>query len=408
MSREDPPIGGSVASGFEPVRRAFENNFTRGDELGAAVAAYHNGENVVDLWGGYRDTDCTAPWTEETLVLVFSATKGVAAAGMAHAHSAGLFDFDDRVAEYWPAFGVNGKDDVTIRDLLNHRAGVAAIDGRLTPADLADRQSLLDRLAAKDPDWTPGTRHGYHAFSLGWYASEVLRQADPEGRRLPTYLQQELLSPLDAEFYIGLPRAVDSERVAEVESFGVRDLLTNIQGFPPRMLLSLANPWSLTTRALSPFEMSSPAALNAPEWRQHEIPAGNGIGRVRDLARLYGDLAVGGDIVGLDAATFDELRFTPPPPPGGSTDMVLKTETLYSLGYWKPFAGYSFGSSAAFGAPGAGGAFAFADPERGVGFAYAPNRMGTRIWDDPREAALRDAVLDCLDAHGSRTASPSN
>lgn len=408
MSRENPPICGSVASGFEPVRTAFEKNFKRGDETGAAVAAYHDGKKVVDLWGGYRDADQTALWTEKTLVLVFSATKGIAAAGMAHAHSAGLFDFDDRVAEYWPAFGVNDKEDVTIRDLLNHRAGVAAIDGKLTPEDLADRQSLFERLAAKDPDWMPGTRHGYHAFSLGWYESELLRQADPEGRRLPTYVQEELLSPLDAEFYIGLPETVDPERIAEIEPFGVRDLLTNVRGFPPRMLLSLANPWSLSTRSLSPFEMSSPAELNAPEWRQHPIPAGNGIGRVRDLARLYGDLAVGGDIVGLNAATFDELRSRPTPPSGSSTDMVLKTETSYSLGYWKSFEGYPFGSPAAFGAPGAGGAFAFADPERRLGFAYAPNRMGTHIWDDPREAALRDAVLGCLDTDGSRTALQSN
>lgn len=408
MSREEPPIGGSVASGFDPVRKAFEKNLNQGDEIGAAVAAYHDGEKVVDLWGGYRDADRTAPWTEDTLVLVFSATKGIAAAGMAHAHSAGLFDFDDRVAEYWPAFGVNGKDDITIRDLLNHRAGVAAIDGKLNPEDLADRQSLLERLAKKDPDWTPGTRHGYHAFSLGWYESELLRRADPKERRLSTYIQEELLSPLDAEFYIGLPESVDPERVAEMEPFGVTDLLKNIRGFPPRMLLSLANPWSLSTRALSPFEMSTPAELNAPEWRQHEIPAGNGIGRVRDLARLYGDLAIGGETVGLDGATFDELRSNPDPPPDGSTDMVLKTETSYSLGYWKPFEGYPFGSPAAFSAPGAGGAFGFADPELGLGFAYAPNRMGTRIWDDPREAALREAVLSCMYAEGSRTASLSN
>lgn len=408
MCREGPPVGGSVASGFEPVRTVFEEQLRRGDEIGAAVAAYHDGEAVVDLWGGYRDADRTTPWTEDTLVLVFSATKGVAAAGMAHAHSEGLFDFDDRVVEYWSAFGANGKADVTVRDLLNHRAGVAAIDGKLRPDDLADRQSLIERLATKEPDWTPGTRHGYHAFSLGWYEDELLRRADPDGRRLSTYLQDELLSPLDAEFYVGLPEHVDDERVAEIEPFGVVDLLTNVRGFPPRLLLSLANPWSLSTRALSPFEMSTPAELNAPEWRGHEIPAGNGIGRVRDLARLYGDLAIGGDVVGLDAATVDELRADPDPPPGGTTDTVLKTETSYSLGYWKPFDGYPFGSSAAFGAPGAGGAFAFADPEQKLGFAYAPNRMGTRVWDDPREAALRETVSRCVNADASRNASSSN
>lgn len=403
MSDDESPIGGSVAVGFEPVREAFAETVNRRGEVGAAVAAYHEGETVVDLWGGYRDADRTEPWTEDTLVLVFSATKGVAAAGMAHAHAAGCFDYDDRVAEYWPAFGTAGKSDVTIRDLLNHRAGVAAIDETLTAEDLADRRSLVDALAAKTPDWEPGTRHGYHAFSLGWYESELLRRADPEGRRLSTYVQEEVLSPLDAEFYIGLPASVDDDRVAEIVPFGLRDLLGNVRGFPPRMLLSLANPWSLTTRALSPFDMSTPAALNAPEWRQREIPAGNGIGRVRDLARLYGELAVGGDRLDLTAATFEALTSTPDPPTGGATDVVLKTETAYSLGYWKPFDGYRFGSPSAFGAPGAGGAFAFADPERELGFAYAPNRMGTDIWDDPREATIRAALFDCLDADGPST-----
>lgn len=397
MSPEEPYIDGTVASGFEPVRAAFERNFTQRNELGAAVAAYHNGEKIVDLWGGYRDAEATSPWTADTLILVFSATKGVAAAGMAHAHSEGLFEYDDRVAEYWPAFGENGKDEITIRDLLRHRGGVAAIDGTLRPGDLADSEPFLRRLAAKEPDWEPGTRHGYHAFSLGWYESELLRRTDPDGRRLSTYVAEELLSPLDTEFYIGLPEDIDRERVADIEPFGVLDVIRNVGSFPPRMLLSLANPRSLSSRALSPFDMSTPAALNDPAWRTLEIPAGNGIGRVRDLAKLYGELATGGEMIGLDEATYDELTTEPETPPGGQMDMVLKTETAYSLGYWKPFDGFSFGSPTAFGAPGAGGSFAFADPVRDLGFAYAPNRMGTHIWDDPRESALRDAVLSCLD-----------
>lgn len=398
MSVDGPPIDGTVAPGFEPVREAFERNFTRRNELGAAVAAYHGGENVVDLWGGYRNRKATSPWTADTLVLVFSTTKGVAAAGMAHAHSAGLFEYDDRVAEYWPAFGENGKSDITIRELLGHRGGVAALDGDLTPGDVADGEALLRRLAAKEPDWEPGTRHGYHAFSLGWYESELLRRTDPKGRRLPAYFEEELLSPLDAEFYVGLPESVDRERIADIEPFGVLDLVRNLGSFPPRLLLSLANPRSLSARALNPFDIATPAALNEPAWRRLEIPAGNGIGRVRDVAKLYGDLATGGETIGLARATYDELTSKPDAPPGGRTDVVLKTETAYSLGYWKPFDGFSFGSPLAFGAPGAGGSFAFADPDRDLGFAYAPNRMGTHIRDDPRETALRDAVLRCLDA----------
>lgn len=398
MSDSEPPIGGTVAPGFEPVRDEFERNFTQRGELGAAVAAYHEGETVVDLWGGYRDASGTTPWTADTLVLVFSTTKGIAAAGMTHAHAAGLFAYDDRVAEYWPAFASNGKDDITIRQLLAHQGGLAALDGKLAPGDIADRDSLMRRLATKQPDWEPGTRHGYHAFSLGWYESELLRRADPADRRLPRYIEEEILAPLDAEFYIGLPDACDTERIADIVPFGALDLVRSMRSFPPRMLLGLMNPWSLSTRSLSPFEMSTPAELNDEAWRTLEIPAGNGIGRVRDIAEVYGALATGGERLGIDSATYEELTAQPAPPTGGQTDMVLKTETSYSLGYWKPFEVFSFGSQLAFGAPGAGGSFAFADPDRSLGFAYAPNRMGTHIWDDPREAALRDAVLHCLDA----------
>lgn len=397
MSRE-PVVGGTVASGFERVRAAFRRNFSQRNELGAAVAAYRDGEKIVDLWGGYRDAEATSPWTADTLVLVFSTTKGLAAAGMAHARSRGLFEYDERVAEHWPAFGENGKDSITIRDLLGHRGGVAAIGRSLRPADIANRDAFLDRLAAKEPDWEPGTRHGYHAFSIGWYESELLRRTDPDGRRLSTYLQEEILGPLDAEFYIGLPDDVDRDRVADMVPFGLLDVVRNVGSFPPRLLLSLANPLSLSARALSPFDMSTPAELNDPRWRTVEIPAGNGVGRVRDIAKLYGELAAGGERIGLDAATSEELASTPTPPTGGPVDAVLKTETSYSLGYWKPFDGFSFGSKSAFGAPGAGGSFAFADPERNLGFAYAPNRMGANLWDDPRESALREALLSCLDA----------
>jgi CubicO group peptidase (beta-lactamase class C family) len=389
-----PPLAGTVAPGFEPVRDAFRENVESRRELGAACAVVHEGEVVADLWGGYRDTALTDPWTAETLVLVFSTTKGIAGGVMAHAHSEGLFDYDDRVADYWPEFGQQGKTDVTVRELLAHQAGVAGIAETLTPARIADREALVDLLARKEPDWTPGTRHGYHAWSLGWYESELLRRADPQSRTLGRYLHEELAAPLAADIYVGLPADVSPARVAEMQSFGPLDLLKSVRSFPPGMLLGLANPWSLTTRAMSPFDVSTPAELNHPDYRRLEIPAGNGICRVRDLARFYAALA---DSDGpLDTETREALAAPGTPPTGGTRDLVLHTDTSYSLGFWKPFDGFRFGSPAAFGAPGAGGSFAFADPDRDLAFAYAPNRMGTHVWDDPRETALREAVLDCL------------
>ena len=391
MTARDPPVAGHVDPGFGPVEAAFRETLRDERELGAACAVTHRGELVVDLWGGYRDADRTEPWTENTLVLVFSTTKGVAAAAMAQAHSRGYFDYDDRVADHWPAFAQHGKGDVTVRQLLAHQAGVAAVGRNLTPADVADGEALAERLAAKEPDWEPGTRHGYHAWSLGWYESELLRRADPAGRTLGTYAAEELFDPLDETFHVGVPESAD-DRVAHVEPFGPLDALRNLGAFPPRMLLGLANPFSTASRAMNPFDVSTPAELNAPEWRHLEIPAGNGIGTARALARLYGALATDGDPLGIDRETLDALAASGTPPTRGRRDVVLGTDTAYSLGFWKPFDGFEFGSGAAFGAPGAGGSFAFADPDRELGFAYTPNRMGTHVWDDPRELRLRRAV----------------
>lgn len=393
-------VDGTVAPRFESVKDVFRENFRTRNELGAACAVYHRGENVVDLWGGYRDTAATKPWREDTLVLVFSTTKGVSATAMALAHSFDYFQYDDRVSTHWPSFGQHGKDAVTVRELLDHQAGVAAIDEKLTPEDIADREALMDLLASKRPEWEPGTRHGYHAFSLGWYESELLRRTDPRGRHLGQFFAEAVAAPLDVEFYIGVPDGVDEDRIAEIDGFHPLEMLKHLHTFPWRMVLALLNPKSVTTRSLSPFEIGTPAELNDPAFRAVEIPAGNGIGQVRDLAKLYGTLATGGSELGLTETTFDELSRDTHPPSEGPFDVVLKTETAYNLGFGKPHEGFRFGSPRAFGTHGAGGSFAFADPARELGFAYAPNRMGTHLRDDPRERALREAVIECVDTAG--------
>ena len=390
------PIRGTVAPGFEPVGEAFTENFTDRGERGAACAVYHGGRKVVDLWGGYRDRARTDPWERDTLVLVFSATKGLAAMAVAHARSAGLFGYDDRVARQWPAFAAAGKRNVTIRELLAHRAGVSAPAHELTAGEIADRESLVAMLAEKAPEWEPGQRHGYHAFTLGWYESELIRRTDPEGRTLGEYFEAEIAEPNDIEFYIGLPTGIPDERIAELDSVSP---LRVVRDLPRGMLRAFLNPWSLTARSMDCFDISSPVELNSPAYRRVEIPAGNGIGRVRDIAKAYGELATADSGLGIGRETREELAAPATTPPGGPRDVVLKADAAYSLGYSKPVEGFQFGSDpAAFGTPGAGGSFAFADPDVEVGFAYAPNRMGFHIRDDPRERALREAVYDCLDA----------
>lgn len=259
-------IQGTVASGFEPVAKEFRRNFAERGELGAACAVYYQGRKVVDLWGGWRDRARTRPWQEDTLVLVFSSTKGVAGLALAVAHSQGLLDYDERVAAYWPSFAQRGKAAITVRQLLSHQAGLVALDTHLTPALLADHDAVAAVLERQRPLWRPSQRQGYHAFTLGLYEGALLRRVDPRGRSLGRFLQEELAGPLGAEFYIGLPASVSSDRIAELQGFSVTEMLRHANTLPPAMLLAYALPHSLTRRSLMPQrEAPMVAALSATD-----------------------------------------------------------------------------------------------------------------------------------------------
>ena len=392
------PVSGWTAPGFEPVRAAFERNFAAGQELGAACAAYVDGVPVVDLWGGFRDRARREPWERETLVPVFSTTKGMASMAVAVGHSRGLFDYHAPVATYWPEFGRNGKDHVTVRQLLAHQAGVAAIDAPLTLQTARDLDALAAAIAPQRPAWQPGTRHGYHGITIGFYEGELLRRVDPLHRSLGRYFQEEVAAPLGASFYIGLPASVPDARIAELQAFRPAAMLLHLDTLPAGMVLAVMNPRSLTARSLNPLRLHRPAEIFVPENRDIELGAGGGIGEARAIAKLYGDLATGGRALGLRAETLAALAGPAQPPTGGIRDVILHVDTSFSLGFWKPFPAFRFGAPAgtAFGTPGLGGSFGFADPAVGLGFVYAPNRLGFRMWDDPREKTIRDAVYRCL------------
>jgi CubicO group peptidase (beta-lactamase class C family) len=390
-------ICGAVARGFEPVRDAFVANFAGRGEVGAACAAFRRGERVVDLWGGLRDRLTGAPWETDTLVLVFSTTKGLSAMAMALAHSRGLFDLDERVAAYWPEFAAAGKERVTVRQLLAHQAGLCAVDEPLTAATLADLDAVAAIVAGQRPAWEPGTRHGYHALTLGFYEGELLRRVDPAHRSLGRYFREEVAAPLGIEFHIGLPPSVPESRLATVEMLHPLSLLAGLDRDSWRVLLAVLRPGSLTARAFSNPKVRRPAEFAAPAFRGVEFPAVGGYGVVRDIARAYGVLATGGRELGLAPGTLEELRTAARLPTQGTRDAVLLVDTRYAFGYLKPSPAFRFGrGEAAFGTMGAGGSFAFADPDAGLGFAYAMNRMGFHVWSDPREQALRDAVYRCL------------
>lgn len=390
-------IDGFVAPGFEPVRQEFARNFAERGELGAACAAYRGGEKVVDLWGGVRDARTGAPWEEDTLVLVYSTSKGLAAMTLALAHSAGRLDYDERVAAYWPEFAQAGKGEVTVRQLLGHEAGLPVIDAPLDARVLRDFDRLAAVIAAQRPLWQPGTRHGYHGVSLGWYEGELVRRVDPGGRTLGRAFAEDIAAPLGLEVYFGVPDSVGRERLARIERAAPVRALSGLRHLPPRMALALANPRSLTFRTFANPRLRSPADLDRREYRSVEFPAGGAVGGARGIARAYAAFAAREPELGLSPGTLDELTRYPRPPTGGWRDRVLQVDTAFSLGYARPFGAFRFGSSSrAFGHPGAGGSFAFADPDREVAFAYVMNRLGFHLRDDPREYALRRALYRCL------------
>ncbi|WP_220131324.1 serine hydrolase domain-containing protein [Streptomyces sp. PT12] len=382
--------------GYGAVADAFRENFATRDEIGAACAVYHGGRKVVDLWGGYREGRERLPWEADTMVPVFSTSKGVAAVALAVLHARGLLDHDERVATYWPEFAAAGKGDVTVRQLLAHQAGLAVIDRPLELGDLTGSATLATALAEQRPAWEPGTRHGYHGQSLGWYESELISRIDPEKRRIGRFFADEVAAPLDLDFHLGLPRDADRDRIARIHGFRSWETMLHLRAMPAPFVRAYANPRSLSARAFgNPRVLSTVENFNRPDAQAAEIPAANGVGQVRSIAKLYGEVAAGGAALGLTGATMDALCVAAPPPRDGLLDEVLRVETRFSLGYVKPFPAFRFGSGAdrAFGTVGLGGSFAFAEPDTGTGFAYAMNRTGFRLWGDPREVALREALF---------------
>jgi CubicO group peptidase (beta-lactamase class C family) len=393
-------IGGTVADGFEPVRREFERNFSERRELGAAVAAYVGGEPVVDLWGGVRDARTDDPWERDTVVIVYSTSKGLAAMTLALLHTRGQLDYDELVTTYWPEFGAAGKERVTVRQLLGHEAGVPVIDAPLDHRLLADHDRLAEAIARQRPLWEPGERHGYHGISLGWYEGELVRRVDPAARTLGRFFAEEIAGPLGLDVHFGirdgeLPRS----RIARIERVPPWQVVPQLRHLPPRMVAAFANPRSVTFRTFANPRLRSAADFDASRYRVVEIPAAGALGTARDIARAYASLAPGRPGIGIDERTLDALTRFPSPPRRGWHDEVLKVDTAFSLGFARPLREFRFGvSESSFGHPGAGGSFAFWDPERDIAFAYVMNRMGFHLNDDPREKALRDAVLSCAGA----------
>lgn len=390
VTRRSGPIvraQGHVARGFEEVRVEFERNFSERGEIGAAVAAYWRGAPVVDLWGGRRSPDAEAPWERDTMVVVNSTTKGIAAMTLAVANARGWLDYDAPVALYWPEFAQNGKESVTVRQVLAHEAGLVTLDEKIGIEELRDLDLLARILARQKPAWTPGTRHGYHAMTVGLYMQEIIRRVDPAHRTLGQFLRDELTRPLGAEFHLGLPREIPDHRIASLVMFSPGRALRALPSSPPQFILRILWPWSLLRKSM----LFTDGDFSDRPWLEVEIPAGNGVGTARAIARLYSAFACGGAELGVGPETM--ARLTAPPTLPDTKDRVMGVPSNYSLGFLRPGREVAFGSSPrAFGTPGAGGSFGYADPDRELGYAYVMNKLDFHLIDDPREKALRDAI----------------
>ena len=385
---ESPAISGFVKSGFETVREAFTENFRRRNELGAACCIYHRGERVVDLWGGIRNESTGEPWEEDTMVIVFSATKGLAGLTMALAHSRGLFDYDERISKYWPEFAQQGKENITIRQLLAHQAGLYAFDELGDRSLIADLDRLAVVLARQKPAYEPGTRQVYHGMTLGYYESELIRRVDPKRRTIGQYFQDEIATPLGLDFYIRLPEEIPNNRLATLRL--ARPSLGEMFSVPFSLFLAAMNPRSAIRRCLAgslfPLDEESVYARN------FEVPSGGGVGTARAIAHAYSVFATGGKELRLREETLQQLMAQPIPPLHGFRDGALKTEIRFSLGLAKPDPEKPFGHPSSYGNPGSGGSFGFADPQAKIGYGYVPNGMGARSLEDPRDLALRKAL----------------
>lgn len=384
------PIDGEVAAGYGAVADEFRRNFAERKELGAAIAVVRDGELVVDLWGGHRDKRRMRPWERDTLVTVFSTTKGMAAAAMAVAHSRGLFELDTPVASYWREFAEAGKDDVTVRQLLEHEAGLPVIDQALDLQIIGDHDRFGAILAAQAPKWPPGSAQGYHAQSLGWFESQLLRRVDPMSRTIGRFFAEEVAAPLGVEFHIGLPESVDRGRIATFTGGTRVGQALHARQVPWPVLRRMLNPVGMTVKAFTnPKAITKLTDINKPELLDVELPSVNGTGTARSLAQVYGDLATGGARLSVDRRTLDELERPKAPGP----DRIFGIESAFRFGFMKRFPILPFGSSEkAYGHTGSGGSFAFADPDTGTGYAYVMNRAGYSLPTDPREIALRKAV----------------
>jgi CubicO group peptidase (beta-lactamase class C family) len=374
-------VHGTCDDRFAGVRDALATQLD-GEELGASIAVDVDGETVVDLWGGYRDEARTTPWTQDTIVNVWSTTKTITNLAMLTLVEKGQLDVHAPVADYWPEFHARGKEDVRVRHLMSHTSGVAGWDPPFTVEDMYDWELSTSRLAAQAPWWEPGTASGYHANNQGHLLGEVLRRID--GRPLKQYVAEELAGPLGADFQIGA-RPADEGRIAPV--------------VPPPPLpidLSTLDPASPVFRCFT-GPVADAAKANTPEWRAADMGALNGHSNARgvlDLMRVVSLFGEAGGVRLLSDKTLDLIFDVQ----ADGIDLVLGVPFRFGIGFGlSPSAAVPYlpeGRVCFWG--GWGGSMIVMDLDRRVTTSYMMNRMAPGIVGSPRAEAYLDAVYAAL------------
>lgn len=378
------------------LAQLFEENFSRFGELGAAVSIWQNGNSVLELHGGYRDAKRESSWTPDTIVLLWSATKGLGSACLLHLLQERNIALTHRVAEFWPEFAQAGKGEITIAQLLSHQAGLCALD---EPVDVLNYSGVIAVIEKQTPLWPPGTAHGYHARTFGFLLAELMRRIG--GMAISEYWRKTFADPLQLDIWIGLPPS-ENRRVATMYAAKAGKPPT-----PQQFYRDLVTPGTLARKVFtSPYGLNSVSGMNDPDVRALSFVSFGGIGNATSLAKFYSMLANGGELNGRRFFTNETIAHMTTALTSGM-DRVFQIPTAFSAGFMKDPPGAVrrlFGpSSLAFGHPGAGGCHAFADPENGISFAYVMNQMEQSLL--PTEKSIR--LVDPIYSEGFTARNPA-
>lgn len=379
-------IHGEVAPGFEPVKAVF-HNLWREIEIGASFCAFHRGRKVVDIWGGYVDVDMTKPWQRDTLVNVYSTTKGLASIAMAVLFDEGKIDYNEKVATYWPEFGAEGKQDVTVAQLLSHQAGLCGVPVKLDVEDLYNWDKIVNLLAAQKPLWPLGEGAGYHAITWGYFPGELVRRIT--GQTLGQYFREKIAAPLSADFYIGLPES-EMGRVATMNGPNRARKKPKVPA-NTNMEMPELYPIALLNPSISPFKHAS-----SNQWRKAEIAAANGQANARGIATIYAAMSMGGALDGASILSETAIREATVLEVDDELDRVTGRPMRRARGFMLNTEGAYGPNPNAFGHAGAGGSVGFADMENQVAIGYAMNQMQADLEASPRSALLTNAFYDSI------------